>query len=43
MKKHLGWYIHGVSGAATLRRTVNSAQNTDGLLAVIAQINETGA
>jgi nifR3 family TIM-barrel protein len=43
MKKHLGWYIHGVSGAATLRRTVNGAQDKDGLLAVIGQINETGA
>jgi nifR3 family TIM-barrel protein len=43
MKKHLGWYIHGVSGAAALRRSVNSAGTKDGLLAVIAQIKETGA
>ena len=43
MKKHLGWYIHGVSGAAALRRSVNSAGTKDGLLAVIAQIKDTGA
>ena len=42
MKKHLGWYIHGVPGAAALRRTVNTAQNTDELLAIIRQIKETG-
>lgn len=43
MKKHLGWYIHGVPGAAALRRTVNTAHDTDELLAVIRQIRETGA
>ena len=43
MKKHLGWYIHGVPGAAALRRTVNTAHDIDELLAVIRQIKETGA
>lgn len=43
MKKHLGWYIHGVPGAAALRRTVNTAHGADELLAVIRQIKETGA
>ena len=43
MKKHLGWYIHGVPGAAALRRVVNTAQDKAGLLAVIAQIKDTGA
>jgi len=43
MKKHLGWYIHGVSGAAALRRTVNTAHDKQDLLAVIARIKETGA
>lgn len=42
MKKHLGWYIHGIPGAAALRRTVNTARNTDELLAVIREIKETG-
>jgi tRNA-dihydrouridine synthase B len=42
MKKHLGWYIHGVPGAAALRRTVNTARDKDELLAVIRQIRETG-
>jgi len=42
MKKHLGWYIHGVPGAAALRRSVNSACDKDGLLAVIGQIKDTG-
>lgn len=42
MKKHLGWYIHGVPGAAALRRTVNTAHDTDELLAVIREIKETG-
>lgn len=42
MKKHLGWYIHGVPGAAALRRTVNLAHGKDDLLALISQIRETG-
>lgn len=43
MKKHLGWYIHGIAGAAGLRRTVNSAVSLDELLAVIDRIEENGA
>lgn len=43
IKKHLGWYIHGVPGAATFRRTVNTAHTKDDLLAVIARIKDTGA
>lgn len=43
MKKHLGWYIHGVPGAAMLRRTVNNAQNADQLRAVLAQLAQNGA
>jgi tRNA-dihydrouridine synthase len=43
MKKHLGWYIHGVPGAAAFRRAVNSADSKTALLAVISQIKETGA
>jgi len=42
MKKHLGWYIHGVPGAAALRRTVNTARNMNELLDVIEQIRKTG-
>lgn len=43
MKKHLGWYIHGVPGAAAFRRAVNSADSKTALLTVISQIKETGA
>jgi tRNA-dihydrouridine synthase len=43
MKKHLGWYIHGVPGAASLRRTVNNAQTAAQLRAVLAQLAENGA
>jgi len=43
MKKHLGWYIHGVPGAASLRRTVNNAQTAEQLRAVLAQLAQNGA
>ena len=43
MKKHLGWYIHGVPGAATLRRTVNSAQTAGQMRAVLGQLAQIGA
>lgn len=43
MKKHLGWYIHGVSGAASLRRTVNIAQTAGQLREVLAQLAQGGA
>lgn len=43
MKKHLGWYIHGVPGAASLRRTVNNAQTAGQLRAVLAQLAQNGA
>lgn len=43
MKKHLGWYIHGVPGAANLRRTVNSAQTAQQLRAVLEQLAHNGA
>jgi tRNA-dihydrouridine synthase len=38
MKKHLGWYIHGVEGAAALRRDANSAGTIDRLRQVIGQL-----
>lgn len=43
MKKHLGWYIHGVPGAASLRRTVNNAQTAAQLRVVLAQLAQNGA
>lgn len=43
MKKHLGWYIHGVPGAASLRRSVNSAQTAQQLHGVLEQLAEKGA
>jgi nifR3 family TIM-barrel protein len=42
MKKHLGWYIHGIPGAAALRRAINTAHDKAALLAVIAQITDGG-
>lgn len=41
MKKHLGWYIHGIAGAATLRRQVNGARSIDELRMVIGQMAQT--
>lgn len=43
MKKHLGWYIHGVPGAASLRRSVNNAQTSEQLRAVLEQLAQNGA
>lgn len=43
MKKHLGWYIHGVSGASILRRDVNNAHTYQELEAVLARMQEAGA
>lgn len=43
MKKHLGWYIHGVPGAASLRRAVNNALTAGQLRAVLAQLAQNGA
>lgn len=39
MKKHLGWYIHGVSQAAALRRQVNTSQSLDELKSVITLLS----
>ncbi len=41
MKKHLGWYVHGVPGAAAVRRDINHAQGKVALLAVISRIRDT--
>lgn len=43
MKKHLGWYIHGISGAAALRRAAHGARTLEELLALIGQIGGMGA
>lgn len=43
MKKHLGWYLHGIAGAATLRRQVHGARNCKELQTLLEQIRETGA
>ncbi len=42
MKKHLGWYIHGIAGGAALRRAANSAIDIEELLAVIEQLGNIG-
>lgn len=42
MKKHLGWYIHGISGAAALRRRVHGAASLGELLDVMDEIGEAG-
>ena len=43
MKKHLGWYIHGVPGAAALRRSVNNAQSAEDVRTVLADLVQNGA
>lgn len=43
MKKHLGWYLHGIAGAATLRRQVHAARSSAELQAVLSLVRETGA
>lgn len=43
MKKHLGWYIHGVKGAAALRRRVHRSGSLGELLEVMDEIGEAGA
>lgn len=42
MKKHLGWYLHGIAGAAALRRQVHTARNSNELQAVLELVRETG-
>lgn len=34
-RKHLGWYIKGMSGAAEARRLINSAESTDELHSIL--------
>lgn len=43
MKKHLGWYLHGIAGAAALRRQVHAAHNCLELQTLLKQFRETGA
>jgi nifR3 family TIM-barrel protein len=38
MKKHLGWYIHGITGAAAMRREANSATDCEQLLQIIRRM-----
>lgn len=40
MKKHLGWYIHGIAGAAAMRREANSATDCEQLLQIIRRMAE---
>lgn len=42
MKKHTGWYIHGIPGAAALRRSVHEARNLEELLAAIDAAGDAG-
>ena len=42
MKKHVGWYIHGIPGAAALRRSVHAARNLEELLAAIDAAGDAG-
>jgi tRNA-dihydrouridine synthase len=39
MKKHIGWYAKGFSGASDIRRTANSASSTTDILALIERID----
>lgn len=42
MKKHFGWYIHGVSGASLLRREVNGAHTRQELETVLGRLRAAG-
>ncbi len=42
MKKHFGWYIHGVNGASLLRREVNGAHTRQELETVLARLRAAG-
>lgn len=37
-RKHLGWYIKGMSGAAEARRLINSAESADELHSILSEI-----
>ena len=39
MRKHIGWYIRGIPGAAAIRRQVNAIQDIDELKRVIRALN----
>ncbi|CAH2031869.1 putative tRNA-dihydrouridine synthase 1 [Trichlorobacter ammonificans] len=43
MKKHLGWYIHGISGAASLRRAAHGARSLEELRELLDRIGGMGA
>jgi nifR3 family TIM-barrel protein len=38
MKKHIGWYARGFSGASEIRRAANQAHSTDDILALAEKI-----
>ncbi len=40
MRKHMGWYLKGVPGAAELRRKVNRAKSTEDLLDVVREMEQ---
>jgi tRNA-dihydrouridine synthase len=39
MKKHIGWYAKGFSGASDIRREANNARSTDDIHALAERIN----
>ncbi len=39
MRKHIGWYIRGIPGAAAIRRQVNAIEDIDELKRVIRALN----
>ena len=36
MRKHVGWYIKGLKGAAAVRETINTCKSTDAILDLLA-------
>ncbi len=39
-RKHLGWYIKGMTGATEARRQINSAQSSEELLCILEQLRK---
>jgi tRNA-dihydrouridine synthase B len=38
MRKHIGWYIKGMYGAASLRRSINELEHADEIYAAIDRL-----
>ena len=41
MRKHIGWYLHGIRGASKARAEINRAENPDDVWKIIDRLEET--